>query len=123
MFKLTLLALVALFGSSAALKAPLNLKLGRSRVATGPLVAKVGGVAALSAIFSAAPALAKDRALATSPYGTGGEGTGDILGINDPALLYVLVIMSGLVFTAFAANGRGIENGDDDFFGEIDDRR
>ncbi|KAJ1618318.1 hypothetical protein T492DRAFT_892242 [Pavlovales sp. CCMP2436] len=122
MFKLALLALVALFGSSAALKAPLGLKIGRSRVATGP-VAKVGGVAALSAIFSAAPVWAKDAALQISPYGTGGEGTGDMLGINDSKLLYVLVAMCGAVFTLFVTNGNSIEDGDDDFFGEIDNRR
>ncbi|KAJ1637093.1 hypothetical protein T492DRAFT_339319 [Pavlovales sp. CCMP2436] len=120
MFKLILLALVALLGSSAALKAPQGLKLSRSRVSTGS-IAKVGGVAALSAIFSAAPAWAKDSALATSPYGTGGEGTGRTLGINEPSLLGVLLGMSGLVFTLYLTNAAGVE--DEDFFDGYDRKR
>jgi hypothetical protein len=119
MFKLTLLALVALFGSSEALKAPLGMKLSRSRVA--PVAAKAGGVAALSASFSAAPAWANDQALAASPYGTGGEGTGRTLGINDPSLLGVLLGMSGLVFTLYLTNASGVD--DEDFFDGYDSKR
>jgi len=45
------------------------------------------------------------------------------VGINDSKLLYVLVAMCGAVFTLFVTNGNSIEDGDDDFFGEIDNRR
>lgn len=51
-----LLALVALFGSADALKAPLG-KLAQSRL-NSP-VAKAGALAALPAVFSAAPVWAK----------------------------------------------------------------
>ncbi|KAJ1627513.1 hypothetical protein T492DRAFT_1024104 [Pavlovales sp. CCMP2436] len=61
MVTVTLFALFVLFGSSAALKAPLGLKPGRSRMATGA-VAKVGGVAALSAMLSSPPAWANEEA-------------------------------------------------------------
>jgi hypothetical protein len=112
------LALVALLGSSAALKAPLG-KLGQSRMASP--IAKAGALTALPAIFSAAPAFAKDAALSVSPYGTGGEGTSDILGINDSSLLGVLLGMFGLIFTLYIGNQRGLP--DDDFFGDYDEKR
>lgn len=114
------IVLVALFASSvSALKAPLG-KLGQSRVASSP-VAKAGALTALPAIFSAAPAWAKDAALSVSPYGTGGEGTSDSLGINDSSLLGVLLGMSGLIFTLYLGNQRGIP--DEDFFDGIDNKR
>ena len=118
MFRFLVVLVCALFGSSAALKAPLG-KLGQSRVASP--VAKAGALTALPAIFSAAPAWAKDAALSVSPYGTGGEGTSDSLGINDSSLLGVLLGMSGLIFTLYLGNQRGLP--DDDFFGEIDEKR
>lgn len=173
MFKFALLALVALFGSSDALKAPLG-KLGQSRVAAP--FAKAGALAAIPAVFSAAPAWAKvrragrsprgarsaraqplghasgvcvsysasrlpshaararlyslsmppfapkqDAALSVSPYGTGGEGTGDSLGINDSSLLGVLLGVFGLIFTLYISNASSLP--DEDFFDGIDDRR
>ncbi|KAG8470098.1 hypothetical protein KFE25_008519 [Diacronema lutheri] len=118
MYKVALVALVALVGSSDALKAPLG-KIGRSRVAAP--VAKAGAMAALPAVFSAAPVWAKDFALSVSPYGTGGEGTSDALGINDNTLLFVLVGVSGLIFTLYLSNAGSLP--DDDFFDGIDKTR
>lgn len=57
-----------------------------------------------------------------SPYGTGGEGTGDTLGLDgQPALLGVLLGVSGLIFTLYLSNAGGLP--DDDFFDGIDNRR
>jgi len=111
------LALLAFLGSAEALKAPLG-KLGGSRIAP---VAKAGGIAAMPALFAQAPVWAKDAALGTSPYGTGGEGTSDTLGINDPVLLYVLLGVSGIIFTAFLSNANTLP--DEDFFDGYDNTR
>eukprot|EP00307_Rebecca_sp_RCC1486_P001450 CAMPEP_0119410830 /NCGR_PEP_ID=MMETSP1335-20130426/3741_1 /TAXON_ID=259385 /ORGANISM="Chrysoculter rhomboideus, Strain RCC1486" /LENGTH=118 /DNA_ID=CAMNT_0007435413 /DNA_START=13 /DNA_END=369 /DNA_ORIENTATION=- len=112
---LVLLA-VALFGSADALKAPLSkVSLTRSSAV------KAAGVAAAPALFSAAPVWAKDAALSASPYGTGGEGTSDTLGINDPSLLGVLVLVSSGIFAAYLANSAGLP--DDDFFDGYDSTR
>jgi len=56
-----------------------------------------------------------------SPYGTGGEGTSDALGINDNTLLFVLVGVSGLIFTLYLSNAGSLP--DDDFFDGIDKTR
>lgn len=114
--KSLILLAVALFGSTDALKAPLSkVSLTRSTAA------KAAGVAAAPALFSSAPVWAKDAALQVSPYGTGGEGTGDTLGINDGSLLGVLVFISGTIFAAFIANSKDVP--DDDFFDGYDSQR
>jgi len=113
-FSLLLAVAVALFGSSEALKAPLG-KLGQSRVS------KAGAAVALPALVSSAPAWAKDAALSASPYGTGGEGTSDSLGINDDSLLWVLVAVSGTIFAAYVTNAKDLPN--DDFFDGYDSTR